>query len=202
MHRNTIKKLGTIATVMSGHPFRGKVEHDPNGEYGLVQLKNVDPALGINTEKLTRTTPTGYKNPEVLQVGDILFVNRGMRLFGVLVDKTIENAIAAPHFFIIRPDRAVVQPEFLAWFLNHTRAQRFFMQNAAGTSLPHVTRKNLIELTVALPPLEVQSQMARTYKCWLKEKQLTEQLLQQKEKLISGALDLMLTQKIIGTPND
>ncbi len=184
--------LGSLSTLLSGHPFRGRIEHDPAGEFALVQLRSVDQEVGVLVDKLIRVTPGGRKNPDLLEVGDILFVNRGMRLFAVHIDKALGRAIAAPHFFIIRANTSRILPSYLSWYLNHKRAQLHLVSRAAGTALPHVTRKTLSGLPVDLPSLERQEYIVKAYECWLRERSLLEKLKVNRERLVSSVLDTAL----------
>ncbi|MBI9081285.1 MAG: restriction endonuclease subunit S [Pseudodesulfovibrio sp.] len=181
--------LKRVAKLFAGHPFRGRIEHDPEGTISVVQLKNVDPVLGVNEKRLPKVVPTGRRRPTFLEEGDILFVNRGMRFFGALVDKPLEKTVAAPHFFIIKANSAVVRPDYLAWFLNGKMAQRYYSQCAAGTALPHITRRTLEALVVEVPPLERQALIAKVYQCHLRERELTERLINRRELLVSSLLE-------------
>ncbi len=182
-------RLVKLATLGAGHPLRGRVEDNPDGDISVVQLKNADPVAGVDMTDLPRISSSGRKEPTFLKQGDILFVNRGMRFFGAYVDKPTDRVVAAPHFFVIQADRDKVLPEYLAWFLNNRSAQHYYSQCAAGTALPHITRKTLEALPVDVPSLERQALIAKVYQCSLRERQLTERLLERHELLVSSLLD-------------
>lgn len=156
----------------------------------MVQLKSVDPISGVDASDLPRIVPGGRKSPNFLEQGDILFVNRGLRFFGAFVDKPLVKTVAAPHFFIVKADRSKVLPEYLAWYLNSRRAQRYYSQCAAGTALPHITRKTLDALPVDVPSLKRQALISKVFRCSLKERELTERLLDRHELLVSSLLDV------------
>lgn len=187
-HQST--PLKRVAKLFAGHPFRGRIEHDPEGTVSVVQLKNVDPVLGVNEKRLPKVEPTGRRRPVYLEEGDILFVNRGMRFFGVLIDKPLQKAVAAPHFFIIKAETKLLLPGYLAWLMNSKQAQRYYGQCAAGTALPHITRKTLEALPVPLPSLKRQALIAKAYQCGLRERILTKRIMKQRELLLSETLDL------------
>lgn len=181
--------LGRVATLLAGHPLRGSVENNPAGDIAVVQLRNADPVAGVDMSNLARIVSSGRSEPTFLEQGDILFVNKGMRFYGAYVDKPLQRVVAAPHFFILRADHAKVLPEYLVWFLNSRRTQRYYSQCAAGTALPHITRKTLEELPVEVPSLERQALIAKVHQCSLRERELTERLLQRHELLVSSLLD-------------
>lgn len=186
--------IGQIATLMAGHPFRGSIQNTPRGEAAVVQMRDVDPDNGIDSANLVRVNLTGHKKPDYLKLGDILFIGRGYRIFAVLVDKELEHTVAGSHFFIIRikTNRRDVRADYLTWYINHKRAQKYFSQYVAGTALPHVNRNTLENLPVALPPLAVQDQMMKAHYCRLKEKALLEALIQKKAQFLDGLLDQTL----------
>src|SRR5450759_1625059 len=148
--------LKTLVILMAGHPLRGSIDHTPGGEVAVVQMKDVDPEGGIQKDRFYRVNLTGRKQPDYLRQGDILFVGRGYRIFAVLVDEDLTQTVASPHFFILRvkPENPV-RPDYLAWYINQTRAQRYFSKHVAGTALPHINRQTLEDLPVILTPLQM-----------------------------------------------
>mgnify|MGYP003416984418 FL=1 len=183
-----------IATLMAGHPFRGSIKNTPGGEVAVVQMRDVDLENGIDSANLVRVNLMGRKKPDYLKLGDILFIGRGYRLFAVLVDKELEHTVAGSHFFIIRikTNRRDVRADYLTWYINHKRAQKYFSQHVAGTALPHINRSTLENLPVVLPPLAVQDQMMKAHYCRLKEKALLEALVQKKGQFLDGLLNQTL----------
>ena len=190
MHKElTNIPLGDLAEISAGHSIRGRVEYDPRGSHLMVQIKDVDPLTGIDPAGLLRFSPQGRKPPDLLGPDDLLFVGRGNRLFGLQVERQLENAVAAPHFFVLKIKTPLIRPSYLAWYLDHTRAQQYLWQHAAGTTMPHINRKVLEELPVLLPPLEKQELIVRAYQSWLKEKDLYERILNKRQQLIAAILD-------------
>lgn len=183
-----------IVSLMAGHPFRGSIQDTPDGEVSVVQMKDVDPGNGIDSANLVRVNLMGRKKPDYLKLGDIIFIGRGYRLYAVLVDKELEHTVAGPHFFIMRikPNRRDVRADYLTWYINHKRAQKYFSQYVAGTALPHINRNTLENLPVILPPLAVQDQMMKAHYCRLKEKALLETLIQKKTQFLDELLDQTL----------
>ena len=185
--------LKTLAILMAGQPLRGSIEHVPDGEVAVVQMKDVDPENGIQKDRCYRINLTGRKKPDYLRLGDILFVGRGYRIFAVLVDEDLKQTVASPHFFILRikPENPI-RPDYLVWYINHTRAQRYFSKHVAGTALPHINRQTLEDLPVILPPLQIQERIVNAHRCRLKEKALLEMLIEKKKHFLDEILDKTL----------
>jgi restriction endonuclease S subunit len=185
--------LKTLALLMAGQPLRGSIENVPDGEVAVVQMKDVDPENGLQKDRLYHINLTGRKKPDYLRQGDILFVGRGYRIFAVLVDEDLKQTVASPHFFILRiKSERLVRPDYLAWYINHTRAQRYFSKNVAGTALPHINRQTLEDLPVILPPLQVQERIVNAHRCRLKEKALLETLIEKKKLFLDELLEKTL----------
>ena len=185
--------LKTLALLMAGQPLRGSIENVPDGEVAVVQMKDVDPENGLQKDRCYRINLTGRKKPDYLRQGDILFVGRGYRIFAVLIDEDLTQTVASPHFFILRiKSERLVQPDYLAWYINHTRAQRYFSKHVAGTALPHINRQTLEDLPVILPPLQVQERIVNAHRCRLKEKALLETLIEKKKLFLDELLEKTL----------
>lgn len=188
--------LKQLVSLMAGHPFRGSIEHTPDGEVAVVQMKDVDPEGGLSDANLYRVHVTGRKKPDYLQRDDILFIGRGKRIYAVLVDRNLENTVAGSHFFILRvkQSRRIVRPDYLVWYINHKQAQRYFSQHVVGSALPHINRTTLEALPVIVPPLAVQEKIVNAHSCGIKEKALLEQLIEKKKKFLDQLLDQTLEQ--------
>lgn len=182
-----------LAILMAGHPLRGSIENTPTGDVAVVQMKDVDPELGLNKDRLFRIDVGGRKKPDYLRQDDILFIGRGYRIFAVLIDEDLDRTVAAPHFFILRikPDKPV-EPAYLAWFINHTRAQKYFARHVVGSVLPQINRSTLEELAVIVPPIETQKLIVNAHQSRLREKRILEKLIEKKKLLLDELLDQTL----------
>jgi Restriction endonuclease S subunits len=163
----------------------------------VVQMKDVDPERGLDASHLFRVKQTGRKKPDHLRRDDILFMGRGYRIFAALIEHDLDNTVAGPHFFILRlrpSQHRIIIPAFLAWYINHNRAQRYFSQHVAGTALPHINRTTLENLTIIVPPLTVQHSIVNAHRCRLREKALLEQLIDKKKQFLDQLLDQTLEQ--------
>lgn len=189
-------KLNQFTLLMAGHPFRGSIQNIPDGDVAVVQMRDVNQDKGIDLRSLGKVRLTGRKKPDYLKKGDILFVGRGYRIFASLVEEDLGHTVAGPHFFIIRvkPGRKDIRADYLAWYINHSRAQRYFTRHVAGTALPHVNRTTLGDLPVIVPPIEVQAHIVKAHQCRLKEQALMEALIEKKKQFLDRLLDQTLEQ--------
>lgn len=187
-----ILAITNISTVASGHPFRGKIPEKSGGCVRVVQMKDVSPENGICWHALVETELTGKKQPDWLMKGDVLFAARGSRNYAVLIDKSEEQVVASPHFYILRVKAQILLPEFLVWQLNQKPLQNYF-DSAAEGSLTKSVRRSILEKTeITVPAIERQKQILGLHEALLRERRLYAELINNAEKLMQViASDLM-----------
>ena len=150
-------KLGDLAHIRAGHPFRGAVEAVPEGAVAVVQMRDILPGGGVDWSSAVRTELVGRKEPDWLSDGDLLFVSRGSRYFAVCVDSPPAPAVCGPHLFHLTVKaRELLMPEFLAWVVGQGPVQRQLLQAASGSLQLSVTRQALEALEIPLPSLATQ----------------------------------------------
>jgi len=186
--------LSDIATVAAGHPFRGKIEPIEGAETVVVQMRDTSPS-GVNWPSCLRTEASGRREPDWLRPGDILFPARGNVSLAVLIDESIGSlqAVAAPHFFLLRVTQSDVLPAYLAWWLNQEPAQRHLEQQAQSSTLVrNIARPVLEDTPVLLPPLPRQEQIVRLASAMQREEDLLHRLRQTNQQIMTGlARDLL-----------
>ncbi|WP_215764566.1 restriction endonuclease subunit S [Gluconobacter sp. P1D12_c] len=186
--------LSDIAAVVAGHPFRGKIEPTEGAETAVVQMRDTSPS-GVDWTSCVRTEVAGRREPDWLRPGDILFPARGNVSQAVLIDESIGSlqAVAAPHFFLLRVSRPDVLPAWLAWWLNQEPAQRHLEQNGQSSTLVRNIARPVLEATpIMLPPLPRQQQIVGLASAMQREEELLHRLRQTSQQIMTGlARDLL-----------
>lgn len=182
-------RLRDSAQIKPGYPFREAIEPTLNGRVAVVHIRDANTDKGIDWPALVRTELHGRKDPDWLQNGDILFAARGNRNFAVCVGEPPLKAVCSPHFFLVRVNRdSPATPEFLAWLVNQPEAQKYFAQAAEGTFITSIRRQVLEDMPLRLPSIATQKTIIQLHKAALREKELHEQLIlnrQQELNIIS-----------------
>ena len=181
-------------TVTVGHPFRGSIKEVPGTGYHAVQMKNVTPEQGVDWSSVVETE-VASRRTDWLSDGDILFAARGSRNYAALVVDCPAQAVAAPHFFVIRvrPDVSLL-PEYLVWFLNQAPTSRYFQREAEGSRTLSIRRSVLENTPIAVPPLEMQQQIVALHATLRREQQIAEQLVRNGEILMDAIASDLLKQ--------
>lgn len=190
-------KLSDLTNIAAGHPFRGSIKEIPGTGCRAVQMKNVSPEQGIDWPSVVETAITGRRT-DWLADGDILFAARGSRNYAALVAHCPRQAVAAPHFFVIRiKPGAAILPEYLVWFLNQAPTSRYFQREAEGSRTLSIRRSVLENTPVAVPPLERQRQIVGLQAALRREQEIAEQLVRNGEVMMDAIATHLLSRHII-----
>ena len=180
-------------SIRSGFQFREQLQAKENGSIKVVQMKDIQSDNTLDSDNLAKVDVTVNDPEQFLNKGDILFRSKGYNNLGTVIEHEIDKAVAQSYFFVIRTDKNLILPEYLAWYLNQKPAQEFFRQNSAGTSVPMISKKVLEMVEVVIPPMEIQQKIINIYNLSLKEQRIFKQL-QEKKKLL---IETILLKKVI-----
>lgn len=153
------QKLEDIAEVRMGYSFRRRLEARSDGAVAVVQLKDLVPGQSLVTATLARVDACVHEG-QLLRQGDLLFRSRGECHRCIRVDIPLPPTILAGPMLLVRPHPALVDSEYLAWFVNHPESQRRLTADAEGATTKMITRASLADLPVALPVREAQQRVA------------------------------------------
>jgi restriction endonuclease S subunit len=188
-------QLNTIVDIRSGHTFRGRIDEDPEGNVPVLQIKDLKDQAILTADCLPRinwpSKKTGARATATAQPGDILLPARG-EYYQASVLQSNEPVIATSQLFILRLTSKDIMPEYLRWYMNQSAAQNYFLTHRSGTSMPMLNKQSLGALPIVVPPLATQEKIVSVQRCWEQEKQLTEQLLTNREKMLNGIFQQLL----------
>ena len=74
-------KLKEFAEILSGYPFRSRIEYTPDGDVSVIQIGDLDMLVH---EKLMRVRDIEPKQHYFVRQGDVLLVARGISAPGCL----------------------------------------------------------------------------------------------------------------------
>jgi restriction endonuclease S subunit len=161
-------------------------------------MRDVSQSGDINWVGCVSTELSGKRMPDWLQSGDILVAARGSRNYAAQIKNDALNvsmqAVAAPHFFVVRPKHNVVLSDYLAWFLNQQPCQRYFEQNAEGTLTKSIRRSVLENIPVAVPAFDKQHAIVRLANTLKQEQHIVEQLMRNGEQMLNTIVNDLVTQ--------
>jgi hypothetical protein len=182
-------KLCDIADIRIGHPFRGTIQPHNNGDVHVIQVRDAEMSGQINQSGMIKTTLTTKKQPDWLQVGDVLFIAKGAKHHSALIESTLvenmsERTLCSPHFFVVRvkPEfEETILPEFICWQLNQIPAQRYFKATAEGSMYLSIRRQVLEDVPIKVLSLEKQTQLTAMHRCSVKEQSALQKLIENRQ---------------------
>ncbi|MAP25505.1 MAG: hypothetical protein CL578_18530 [Alteromonadaceae bacterium] len=153
------KNLEELGEITSGRGFKEgvKVEKDGISVVSMADVGNeVDKIHWENVKKAN----IPLRTHKLLQNNDILFLAKGKQNKAIAIDGLKDKAVATHQFFVIHPKKEI-DSHFVAKGLNGEYAQNYFVQNARGETKRHITKTDLGNLKVFVPPVEQQRMLVQ-----------------------------------------
>lgn len=142
-----------------GYPFRSRLEHDPQGNVAVIQMKDIDDTNLLHAEDAIRVLLPKGKTHHLLRAGDLLFRSRGRSNGAAQVLEGVGPAVLSAPMLLIRPHG--VMPDYLCWYINAPATQAQLSALAEGTSVQMISAEALKVLDVPLPSLATQQRIAQ-----------------------------------------
>jgi restriction endonuclease S subunit len=158
---------------------------DPFGSHRLLQARDIQDSE-IHWQGALCFNPEGDPKRYLVHPQDILLIARGYENRAFFMPQAPENLLASTSFYIIRVTSPLLAPGFLGWWLNQPRAQAYFARFQVPSGFAYMSKKNLNQLPVPLPPLETQARIAEIQRLWAREQALARQIQQKKARLINA----------------
>lgn len=181
-------KLKKLIHIDNGAAFRKGIESLPEGDVGIIQLKDLSYEGTVDLSGVSRISAGVLKGQCIASQEDVLIRTRGANFKAAkLGPHQGQWAVASP-ISILRVLNHQILPEYLLWFLNLPRTQGFLRSMAEGTSLKQLKKAALEELEVPIPPLEQQRCFADLAALHATERRIADELEMKREQLLEGIL--------------
>ena len=201
-----MKKLKHIAKITTGFTFRSRIEVSIEGNVKVIQMKDlgkdniVHPKGCIVIEQFNQKHD--LKCHHFVLKGDIIFRSRGQTNTAALLNEHSANTIVAAPLYIVRPEKDLVVPEYLLWWINQRTSQAYLSSRSMGTMLKMVSKQSLEELEIHLPSLKQQRIIADIFKLSMQEQQILEKIKVLKEVHSHGILMKLVSVSQFPLNND
>lgn len=184
-----IKKLKDICSIKLGVTFRSKLDFAENGNCHVVQMKDLSDDNIVDVTGILRIDHPNIKNAQLLQKDDLVFRSRGQTINSAIVTRDISDVIFASPLLRIRITSNDILPAYLNWYLNQEDAQSYLRKKSDGSAaLRMVTKKNLEQIPIQYPSLEVQQKIIEISELADREMQILDRIKNLKSKYYSSVL--------------
>jgi len=156
------KDLTDITEVIAGYSFRTALRGKDNASLFVLQAKNILDNSIVDEENLDGIDFENYRSRAVVKKGDVVISSRGSFRAGS-VSLEAKDIIAASSVYILRLKKETVLPEYLAIYLNSAEGQKQLIESATGAAIKAILKKDLENISVAVPSVEKQEKIIRLY---------------------------------------
>lgn len=179
-------RLADACTIHIGYTARGRLEPTAVGGVLAIQLRDISPNGLVDPNRLTRVQLEDLADRYFVRAGDLVFRSRGERNTASALDERLqEPALAVLPLMVLRPNRDVVTPEYLAWAINQPPAQRHFDNAARGTNIRMIPRSSLDDLVLDVPDIATQKIIVAVDALAERERELSQIAAETRRKMMS-----------------
>jgi hypothetical protein len=179
--------LNQVSDIQMGLTARERLEPMETGT-PVIQLRDLQPDGRFNAGGLIKYELGAVAPRYLVANGDILFRSRGDKNTATTVAGLRSASVAVLPLVIIRPKIAVVQPDYLSWFINSEWTQEYFDRAAHGTNLRMISRADLEALPIDVPDLRTQERIIEIEHLASEERRLSVQLMDMRSRLLTSKL--------------
>ena len=184
--------MTTILSHISKIQFGYYTKPIDGGKIKYLQAKHFD-EYGHQISDIDTFIDKESKNEgHILEEGDILLVGKGMRNFAWTYTNAVGLAIASSIFFVIKPDRTKVVPEYITTLFNTSKYQSLFQTMGAGSSIPSIRKSELEAITIELPSLEMQQKIVQINQVHQDDLNMSNQIISEKKVLFQAVINKLI----------
>jgi restriction endonuclease S subunit len=174
------KNLIDIVEAQFGANVSGKLV----GDYPCVQGRDFGSGgeyLGLEPLYIDESD---LRYTRFLKRGDVLFSTKG-KLFATVWEDQMQKTVATGTFLILNVKDSSVLPEYLALYLNSSKAKKYYDLHTKTATVNHIGKKQMELLEIEIPPMNKQNLLVQLHKLLITEKKITNDLLNKKEKILN-----------------
>ena len=165
--------LREIADVVSGVAVKETVD----GASRFVRLSDLSELRAGNKPKLAFGDAPSVARAFTIDEGDVIIGARGPSTDSYVGDASVRGAFVSLDLYLVRPNRSVVDPHYLAAFLDLPATQVALAASKQGSGLARLPKEALERIEVPLPPKHRQRLIAGLSNAFRAENELLRRLL-------------------------
>jgi len=196
-----IVRLDQIVDIISGNNFKKYVEKGPKTAIVLQAGAVKDLVLDISSAPYISLEEYEEMKRVQVKIGDVLVTTSGQYLGrAVAIDDLTENGVASGAVTILRPlSGSGINPFFLAAVISSDLGKKQIAQRVLGIAQPYIRRTDIGKISIPLPSLRKQEEIAARIRGMLTESQM---LVKRVHELESSAKQLVITELLAGDDNE
>lgn len=188
-------KLGNIAEIRTGLVLvrkKASVEYEVKKTYRLITLKNINDKGVFNKEDFEIFESNDELNKEYFtEKGDIL-IRLSAPYTTINIDKKTAGLLVPSYFSIIKLKTQKYIPEYITWYLNSDKVKRELIRSQTGTAMSTTNKTIISSIDIKEVPIEEQERIAKIHELYLRERNLLNSLIKEKEQYYKGITDKLI----------
>ncbi|TAA65098.1 restriction endonuclease subunit S [Shinella sp. JR1-6] len=165
-------ELREIANILSGVSVR----ETKGGTARFMRLADLSDIKAGRSAPLVLGDPPAVARALTIEEGDLIVGARGVTTDVCVAAGSLLGAFISLDLYLVRPNQAFVNPQYLAAFLDLPTTQATLSGGKQGTGLARLAKEALEKIEIPLPPLEQQQLIAGLAQSFELEARLLKQL--------------------------
>ena len=149
-------ELRKLASVLSGVT----IKEDLGGPGRFIRLSHLSDLKAGRTPALARGIVPEVARAQCIEPGDLIVGARGFSTDICIANETVFGAFVSLDLYLVRPNSAKVDPQFLFAFLTLPATQAAFAAGKQGSALARLPKDELEKIKVPLPAMQTQRMIA------------------------------------------
>ncbi|MFA7057367.1 MAG: hypothetical protein WC155_07390 [Candidatus Cloacimonadales bacterium] len=164
--------------------YQAKSDQPVKQLYRVLTIKSLD-NYGKMDETQFEELNAGRDIPDkyVVQPGDVFIRNSIPFTAGFFPEEISQPTLVSSNFTILRVDKAILLPQYLAIYLNSLATNEFFNRVTSPSSMKFIKAETIQKVEIELISLEKQQAIIELHELMQKELQLLKSIYQKKEDL-------------------
>ena len=148
-------KIKEFAKARVGHSFRKRLVNIPDGVSKVIEPKNISSGGALILEG-TDLIHSDIRMLSPLKAGDVLISNKGRFAAAVFDIPDKHTWIVPASIIVLTITDSNILPGYIALYMNSANGQKQFQKLNEVSTVPFVSRTNLMEMDIPIPALEKQ----------------------------------------------
>ena len=181
------RPLTEISTIRGGYAGPDAVTDDPGPDrLRALQTRDLSIDGSIAWHGLAHSRPVRDGERYLINEGDVLLPLRSARLRALVARGVPSGIIAAGQWALITPQPGVVDPDYLASFLNHPATLARLSRVVQGGTLPFLSLAAIRAFEITVPLLDTQHHIARANALHARVTHLEQQTADARTRLVNA----------------
>lgn len=148
-------------------------ERNHRTEYDALHLKGVTSDGVFDTTK-AKIQDLDFSNYKIVKKNDFAY-NPSRINIGSIALFTADSCIVSPMYIVFHINEDIIVPEYLAMWFRRSEFQRSTLFFASGSVRDTFGYKEMCNVKIPLPPIDIQQAIVNIYKCANEAKQIAEE---------------------------